>query len=231
MTVTARTLITKAMQKVGILVKGEVPAADETSDALDALNFILSSWSNDSTLIVSRVVESFTLTGGTASYLIGSGQTFSTVRPISIVDAYIRQSAGVDLPMDVISDEQYANIAYKAALGIPYWLNYTNAYPYGTINLYPVPSASYSLFIVSEKPITTLTLDAALSMPAGWERAIIYNLAVDLCPDYGQQPSQDLLQLASSSRKLIQMSINKVRDMDAVPVIAGTRNIYTGWNQ
>lgn len=229
---TARTLIVKAMQKVGILVKGEVPAADEVNDALDAMNFILSSWSNDSTLITSRVVESFTLVGGTASYTIGTGQTFNTVRPVSIVDAYIRQSGNVDVPdMSIISDEMYASIPYKSAPGIPYWLNYTNSYPNGVINLYPVPSTSYQLFLVSEKPITSQTLDATLSLPTGWERAIIYNLAVDLAPDYGQKIDATLIGLAASSRKLIQMAINKVRDMDAVPISAGIRNVYTGFNR
>ena len=61
---TARTIIKRAMQVAGILVKGEAPSADEADDGLTALNMMLSGWSNDSGLVYARAWQSFALVGG-----------------------------------------------------------------------------------------------------------------------------------------------------------------------
>ena len=228
---TALQIITRAMQKSGILTKSESPAADESSDALDALNDILSSWSNDSLCIYARVTESFTLSGGTASYTIGTSQTFNTVRPIFIAEAHIRQST-TDYPVEVISDEIYQGITDKAiSRGIPFWLNYTNAFPAATINLYPIPSSALTLYITSEKELTQFsTLATVVSLPPGWKKALIDALAVELSPEYGQQITPAMVAAAKESKGSIMRAVLKTRGMDALPTgNIGRFNIYRGY--
>ena len=230
---TARDIIQRAMLKIGALAQGEVASVDATNDALDSLNSMIDSWANDSLIIYARTWESFTLTGGTSTYTIGSGGTFNTVRPIDIVDAYLRNGT-VDYPMGIITDEAYNGIPYKSIQGIPDSLNYDNAYPLGNIRLYPVPPASYSLFLLTEKPITTFTsLDTVMSLPVGWLRALIYNLAIEISPEYSQDTGQtvdaSVVKIANDSLNLIRTSVAKVRTMDAYPQIVTTRNIFTGW--
>lgn len=229
MTTTARTIITKALQKNGALVKSETPDADEASDGLSALNALLGSWSNDSLNIYARTWETFTLVSGTASYTIGSGGVFNTVRPMAIIDAYAR-SGTVDYPMSVIDDDAYNSIPFKTGLGIPEFVNYDNACPLGTIRIYFVPSAAYSLFLLTEKALTEFsTLDTNLSMPPGTERALIYNLAIDLAPEYLQQITPQLQKIADTSLGAIRTATAKVRGMDAYPRNLAVRNIFTGW--
>jgi hypothetical protein len=227
---TALGIITKAMQKAGILTKAEVPASDEASDALDALNDLLASYSNESILITSRVTESFTLSSGVGVYTIGAGQAFDTVRPVSIVEAHIRSGIIDYASMYLAPDEVYQGLNLKTLQSIPDTLNYTNAFPYGTINLYPYPAYSYELFITSEKPLVNLTLHQEVSLPAGWNRLLIYNLAVELCPEYGQKVDPMLLKIANESKAAVSRSIMKVRTMDAPPLTqVGLFNIYTGY--
>ncbi len=83
-------IVTKALQKAGVVTKSETIGNDEASDGLDALNALVSSWANDSMLISSRSWESFTLTAGDAQYSIGTSQDFNTSRPVYIADAYVR---------------------------------------------------------------------------------------------------------------------------------------------
>jgi len=225
---TARTIIRKALQKIGALVKSEQPSADEANDGLDALNAMIDSWGNDSLSVYARTWETFPLTSS-ASYTIGTGGNFNTARPENIVSAYLR-SGTVDYPVEVIDDEAYSTIVFKSLQGISYFLNYDNAYPLGNIRLYPVPSASYSLFILTEKALTQFTnLDTALSMPPGTERALIYNLAIDLAPEYGQQVSAELAKTAAESLGLIRTKVAQVRGMDAYPKNMTVRNIFSGW--
>lgn len=226
---TARTIIKRAMQRAGILTKGEVPAADEAVDALSSLNNMLGAWSNNSLNISARAWETFTLSGGVAAYTIGTGQTFNTTRPTNIVGAYIRQSGSVDSNLAVIDDEQYISIQTKNTGGVPYFLNYDNAFPTGTVRLFPTPSTAYQLFILSEKPLSSFGLDDEVSYPAGWEEAIIDNLAVRLSPEYGQAVSPDLKADAMRGMGEIKLSIAKNRPLNAYATFGGSYDIRSGY--
>lgn len=228
MTITARQIIKKAMQKGGILIKNEDPDADEANDALDTLNATLSSISNDALNIYARTWQFFTLSGGIASYTIGTGQDLNTSRPLQIVDCYLRNDT-IDNPMTVVPDEFYDSIELKTVQGIPYWLNYNNDYPTGIIRLFPVPSADYQLFLLMEKPLNNFpTLDTVMVLPDGWQRALIYSLAVELAPEYGQQVDPVVVELAKQSMGKIKTAVARVRTMDAYAQ-ARTGNIYNGW--
>lgn len=229
MTTTARAIITRALQKIGAVVKSEPPSADEANDALNSLNAMMASWSNDTLNIYAHTWETFSLVGGTGSYTIGSSGVFNTVRPNDILQAYIRIGS-VDYPVGIVNDQAYNSVSFKSLTGIPEFLNYDNAYPLGTIRLYPVPSAAYSLFLLSEKSVTTFaTLDTTMSLPDGWERALIYNLAMELAPEYSQPPDESVVKIAMESLGLIRIATAKVRGMDAFPTKLSVQNIYSGY--
>lgn len=225
---TARQIITKAMQKLGVLVKSEAPSADEANDALDALNALLASWSNNSLNIYVRAWENFSLQGGVGEYTIGTGQTFNTTRPLFIVEAHYRLG-NIDYPIQIVKDETYNAIAYKNIQSLPEVLNYDNGYPVGKIRIYPVPSASYTLYMLSEKPLASFTLDDDVSLPAGWERALINNLAIEIAPDYEQPVQPALLSVAESSLRSIQTQVQRNRTYDWTTDLGNARNIYTGF--
>jgi len=226
---TGLSIITKAMQKVGILVKSESPAADEAADALDSLNDLLSSFSNESSMVYVRVTESFTLTSGTASYTIGAGQTLNTARPISIVQANVNQGV-ISYNVAPVDDETYQGIQDKTTQGIPYFVNYTNGFPTGTLNFYPVPVSAYTLVLTSEKELTSLTLSGTVSLPPGWQRMLVYNLAVELASEYGQPADALVMKIAGESKAAVARSIMKVRNMDAnVGSYPNGFSIYRGW--
>lgn len=228
--ITALNIITKAMQKAGILTFNEVPTSEEANDGLDALNDLLASWSNNSLLITARVTESFTLAAGTGIYTIGAGQDFDTVRPIKIIESHVRQGQ-IDYPsMYLAPDEVYQGLELKDIQSIPNLLNYTNNYPYGVIKLYPYPSIDYLLFITSEKELSQFTLNQTVNLAPGWNRALIYNLAVELCPEYGQKIDPMLLKIANDSKGEIAKAIMRVRTLDCPPLTQiGQFNIWTGY--
>ena len=227
---TVLTLIKQSMRKAGILTKAENPAADEAQDALDTLNDILSSWSNDSISIYARVTESFTLESGKASYTIGVGGDFNTARPIKIIQAYTTLGS-TDYPMNIISDSAYQDIAFKGTGSTPDHLNYTNAYPLATLNFYPSPPGGYSFTLTSEKELTQFTLTSeTVSLPPGWEKALKYNLALELQSEYGEQPNPLILKIANDSRGAIARPILKARSMDANPYSStGNYNVNRGY--
>lgn len=225
---TALDIIKSAMRKAGVLTKAESPSADEAADGLEMLNDLLASLSNDSMVIYARELESFTLSGGTATYTMGSGGVFNTTRPVKIISSYVRVGT-IDYPIDTISDEQYASVAYKGITGIPQFLNYTNGFPLGTVKLYPSPSGSYQLFILSEKQLSEFTINQTVSLPPGWKRMLIYNLAMELLPEYGQAATQELKMIADDSKNEIRRAIMASRPMAWENGVGNEGNIYTGW--
>lgn len=226
---TARVIITKALQKIGAIVKNESPSSDEANDGLDALNALVSSWANDSMLVYARVRETISLTAGDGIYTIGSGAyDLNTTKPTFLVEAHIRQG-NIDYPLTIIPDETYeSSIPDKSVRGLPTFINSDNGHPYVTLRMHPLPDTNYTLHILTEKPLASLTLDTVIELPSGWERALIYNLAVELCPEYGQQIDQLIYKIAEDSKRYIKVAIMKNRSMDVNPVYLGKRNIYSG---
>jgi len=92
-----------------------------------------------------------------------------------------------------------------------------------------VPASSYELHILSEKELSQYTIDEAISLPTGWERALIYNLAIDLAPEYGQQIDGMIAKIAGDSKAAIQRTVAKNISMDATPSQIGLYNIYSGY--
>lgn len=226
---TAKGIITSAMRKIGALTKDEAPSADEAAAGLEMLNDLLASISNDSMTVYARTEDTLNLSGGTSTYTIGSGGVLDTVRPIKIIAAYVR-SGGVDYSLKEISDELYATVSFKTSGGIPEFINFTNGFPLATLKFYPVPSTDYQLFLVSEKPLAEFTLSQTVSLPPGWKRMLVYNLAVEMSSEYGQPLSQEVVMLARDSKAEIRQAIMAAKKMQWNSGLGIEGNIYTGWN-
>ena len=227
---TARTIIKKALQKIGALYKSEDPSADEANDGLDLLNGMLASWSNKSMLINARITEQFVLAGGKRDYTMGPNGDFNTVRPISMISGYVT-SGEIDYNFEFISDEEYANIQYKGNQSpYPEFCNPTNSYPLSTLTFYPVPAAAFLITLITEKQLTSFSsLDSDVAMPPGWDQALIYNLAILLAPEYGQQADQITIQIAKESLDAIKLPIMKARNMNWPYDLGNTQNIFSGY--
>jgi hypothetical protein len=223
---TAFSIVKGAMQKLGVITKSETPSSDEADDGLVLLNDLISSWSTKSTIIMSRTLETFPLTGA-ASYTIGIGGAFNTAPPVQIVRAYVRNGT-LDTELLQITQESYENITLKTQTGIPECFVYDNAYPLGTIKLYPIAQSGYTLYILTEKPLTQFsTLSTDVELPSGWRRALVSNLAIEMAPEYSQPVPPLLQQSAIESLGQIKRQIIKARSKNTINQIP--KNIYTGW--
>lgn len=219
---TALDLITGAARLLGVARKGEALDGDEATDGLSALNAMLASWGSENLMALALIRESFTLTSA-ASYTIGVGKTLNTVNPIAISNAFIRIGT-VDYPLSEITDAEYDNITLKDVSGIPFVFNFSNSATEeaATIRLYPSPSAGYELHLLSEKPFATLTLTTNIFFPqrAG-ERAARYNLAVEMAPEFGVEPSAAVVAIARESKGLMKLETAKSRKMRSIDVWRG----------
>lgn len=232
---TVNDLIKGSLRLLGAIAQGETPSSNASADALSALNDMLESWSNDGFLIYHRVIESLTLTASTASYTIGSSGAFNTTRPVRIANALVKQSGSNDeIPIRIYNEDEWAQISDKTLTSIlPQGIYYDPNFALGLIYVWPVPSATASLILYSDKPLSNFSLIAdTVSLPPGYKEAMRYNLAVRLAPEYGRPISQDIAMIASESKAAIMRTNNEPVYMqsDVFGLVGDKKqfNIHTG---
>jgi hypothetical protein len=181
---TINDLVKKSFRKLGVLGIGEDLENDQLVEGIEYVNRMIEVWNTENLVPFYIQREDFTLVSGTQSYTIGSGGTFNTTRPQDIITATITEN-GSTYPMEIITAEEWQNIFNKEnESNKPYYLYYEANYPLGTIYLYRKPTAANTLTIASHKQIGSFAKDDSVSLPPGYEKAIIDNLALELWPMY-----------------------------------------------
>ena len=219
---TVRQLIQKAYQKISVYAAGETIDDDDMNDGLISFQDMLAEWSGDGLLIPVVTQENFSLVAGKATYTIGEDGTpdVDTVRPDQIVNAFIRDST-YDYPVRVIDQRAFSRFGDKSNSGDrPEYLWYNPTSPNGIINLYRPPGSTYDLFIESEKPLTdgaglTDKVLAELSIPRYYHNPIVYNLALELAPENGVDPSMLVVAKAEKGKDMIR-SLNAANKANAI---------------
>ena len=231
---TALSMITRAMRLAGVIGKGETPDSDESADGLVALNAMLESWSIDRLFAYYIVSETLTMVSGDGSYTMGSSGDLNTTRPTQLDDSCFITVDGIDLPLSLITEQQYASIVLKTVeTNVPIVLYPEYGYPLVTLKFWPVPSVSMTASIKSWKQLQQFTdLTTALSMPPGSQRAIEFSLAEEFGPEFGATIPRKVEQIAAAARR----SLKRINLASQMPImqtgipnrIRPALNIYTG---
>lgn len=199
---TAQTIIDSALRKCGI----GSPSSTQRTNGLEALNDMISSWSAESLIIPYNTTEALTLVVGKASYTIGSAGDFNTVRPLRIINAFIRDANNDDHPVDVtMTEAEYNAIVEKDADERPTKLYYDPQYSLGKIYFNYEPATAETLYLISEKAITELAaLSTTVSLPDFYKEVLVYNLAIRLAAEFDNQLLPEVVQIAVLSKNNIE---------------------------
>ena len=129
---TANELISRSLRLMGVQGVGRrTLTANEAADGLEALNGMLESFSLERMMVYQILEENFPLVAGTASYTIGSGGTFSTIRPIKIESAFIPETNACH-NLSVLSQDRCEYSPDNRAAFHPFALT---SFPHGYMNL------------------------------------------------------------------------------------------------
>lgn len=198
---TSQTIIDRALRLIGVIASGESPTASESADALIALNGLIESWQTEKLLVYTLTDTAFTLVASDASYTVGPAGNFAlTPRPNKLEDVFVRAS-GVDYPVKLVESERWFAIPDKTETSdLPSLAYYEPTLSTGTLLLWPVPNTAHSLHIVTSAVLSSLAaLGTTIALPQGYERALAYNLAIDIAPEYGAPVSASVASTAVDS--------------------------------
>lgn len=228
---TAQQIINQSLRILGVIGAGETAPAEDSSDALTALNSLLTSLSTQRLAIYAEALDSLTLTPAQKAYTIGTSGSpdWSTARPIKVSSAFLRVGNN-DYPIQVIDQSTYDGYVDKDVQSdMPNRLFYDMTYPNGTVYLYPSPSAANTLYIRSMKLLESFaTLSETVDLPTGYDRMLKWALARELSAEYGKPISPDI------ERNYLE-SLSDLKRINAQPIFGnlleltggGRYNIYT----
>ena len=234
MTTTAD-IIYGSLRLIGVLAEGETPSAETAQDALAAMNQMIDSWNTERLAVFSTQDQVFTWPAGFRSRTLGPSGDFVGNRPVLVDDAtYFRDPAnGISFGIKLINQQQYDGIAVKTVTSTypqVLWINMS--YPNIEMYVYPVPTKLLEWHFISVDELSApATLGTDLAFPPGYLRAFRYNLACELAPEFGVEPSRQVQRIAMTSKRNLKR-INNPDDIMALPYsIVATRqrfNIYAG---
>ena len=232
---TAGDQINRALRLLGVLAEGETPSAAVSQDALTAMNQMIDSWNTEKLSIFSTQNQVFTWPASTISRTLGPTGNFVGNRPVLVEDStYFRDPlTNVSYGIKIINQQQYDGIAVKTVTSTypqVLWINMT--YPNIELFVYPVPIRDLEWHFVSVEELTQPAgLATDLALPPGYLRAFTYNLACEMAPEFGVEPSPQVKRIAMTSKRNIKR-INNPDDVMSMPYsLIATRqrfNVYAG---
>jgi len=229
MTTTVREIISSSLLKINAIQPGEIPTDGDLDISLESLEGLIDSWSNEKLMIYTFSPYYYKANAGQQIYTLGPGGDWDTPRPMNIQQAYLRLNAQInntnpitfsfpsdvaDLPIAQANDAQWASIAVKQLSAVfPTILYDDGNYPLRNIYLYPIPNQDQVVALWLWQPLDNFnSLDEPIEFPPGYERAIIYNLAMELAPEFGKVLSEEVVGTATDS-KMVLAAINSSPQM------------------
>ena len=232
---TAGDQINRALRLLGVLAEGETTSAAVSQDALTAMNQMIDSWNTERLSVFSTQNQVFTWPASAISRTLGPTGNFVGNRPVTVQDStYFRDPlTNVSYGIKIINQQQYDGIAVKTVTSTypqVLWINMS--YPDIEMYVYPVPLRDLEWHFVSVEELTQpAVLATELAFPPGYLRAFTYNLACEIAPEFGVEPSPQVKRIAMTSKRNIKR-INNPDDVMSMPYsLIATRqrfNVYAG---
>ena len=204
---TAQTLIIQALRKLGAVAPQETPATAELNDALDVLNSMIDEWRTQHLSVYFKQNVQQALTADQGEYTIGTGGDINVPRPTKIESAGIIDSLGLRHPLELYPSTKWAEIPEKdASAKLPLALYNDSDHPLSTLHLWPVPKVLTSTtldLVVWARLVGTLSLGTTVDLPPGYWESLVYNLAVELAPEWGRVdgPTLQMIQKRADEAK------------------------------
>ncbi|MEK9725816.1 MAG: hypothetical protein VW405_20355 [Rhodospirillaceae bacterium] len=230
---TARDIIDAALSELGVRAAGETIAAADASEGLLALNRMLDAWAAERLMIYTVTRTTWTITANDGQYTVGTSANVNRPRPayverVSILDT--SSDPDTESPLAKLTEDGWAGISMKAQTSdTPQAWYYNPTYPTGTLDLWPVPTSSTLQGVMyAPQAVSQFTdLTTAVSVPNGYERALVKNLAVELGPPYGRKLDAALAIQAQESKAVIKRANNRLSDLMLDPAaLIGTKESY-----
>ena len=183
-TTTRDNLITGALRLCGVIAQGETPSATQISEGADALNYMVKALEAEGMPLWAITTTTITPVANQTSY------TIATPKLLKPIQAWNRQTySNVDIPMRLISRQEYNILGNKSTTGNPIQMYFQPNRDDTTVYLFPTPDSTSAgnnvIYIVAQRPFQDFdTATDTPDFPQEWYEAVLYGLAQRLAGLY-----------------------------------------------
>lgn len=185
-------IIKASLRILGVIGAGDTPTSDETTNASQALNIMIKAWQTSGMKLWTVQELSFATVVGKANYSLGpSGDTFTSYRPLRVIDAHLRDSNNHDVSLMVVSRQEYDLLGDKTTQGVPNQVFYDPQLTNGVLYVYNVPTdTAHSIILTVQRPLQDMTAATNdFDFAQEWFQALKWGLASELGLEYGVNPA------------------------------------------
>ena len=218
-------LIASSLRLIGVLASGENATGAEGADGLTILNQLLDEWNSERLIVFTINRQTFSLTVNQQDYTMGTGGNFNVARPQRIERASIIQLSNpaqpLELQIEILDAQGWQRIPVKniaSTLPRVVYINY--GFPLITLSYWSIPNVAVDTALYTWTALAAFDLTTDRTFPPAYLKALRYNLAVDLAPEYGRTtPVEVAVQAAESKAKI--KSFNTPRPIMRVDIPSG----------
>lgn len=180
-------IIKAALRKCGVLAEGETPSTESTTNCTQALNNIVVRFATLGMPLWKRTELSVTIVAGTSTYTVNNS--------LKAPQVILRDTTG-GVQYELIPKSRYDyNRLPSNTSGTPVHFTFNPNLENGTLTVWPTPDSTAatnkSLLVVYQKEFDEFVSSTDTpDFPSYWTDALIYELAVNIAPEYGV-PLQD----------------------------------------
>jgi hypothetical protein len=223
---TALEIIESAMGKLGLFGPGDVVSAEDGDVCLQRLNALVDAWENEGLFAYTTTDTIFTLPANTSSRTIGPSMQINMVRPVKILMGSFCRVDNIDYRLTPIGESEYNNISLKSTQGsvTPSVCFYDGGTPTGIVYFWPISSVSVEVHLITPESGGTATdLTTSYVFPPGYQRALEYNLALEIAHDFDQKPTPMVMGAAANAKRSLKRTNSRVPQLDMEQITSDNR--------
>ena len=193
--VTRNDIISASLRLLGVLEEGATPNPTAIENASLVLNMMIKDWMTDGIKLWTTTEIVLPLVAGQTSYSIGSDNTNDLVthKPLRLIQAFLRNLSVdpfIDMPMTLISEQEYNILGSKFSEGAVNSVHYKPYVNHGIAKVFLTPNTStaqnYELHLNVQRPIEDISgANQTFDFPSEWYQSLRWGLASELASEYG----------------------------------------------
>lgn len=196
-------VISDALVLIGGLEDDETPTAPQFERAKRTLHRMIRAWSAKPLKVWAEQDVELDLVASQSAYTIGPGGDLDMARPIRISNVR-RVVSGIETEIRQVSRQEYLTQPSKDSEGYPVFVYYDAQIEQGVLHVWPAPQSADKLRFSARAYIEDFSnLASEPNFPAEWGEAIVYNLALRLCPMY-EVTGEDRAYIAQMATQFLQ---------------------------
>lgn len=222
-----------ALEDLGILGAGETAESGDVDVCFRALNQLIDQYAAERLMIYTTTRTTWTITSGDGIYTVGATGNVVIPRPVYPQQVHFidtSQTPDLELPLRPLTQQEWADTNLKdltSTYPLSWWYNPT--YALGTLYLWPVPTSSTLLgaFYAPQQVTQFAASTDTVTLPPGYERLLVKNLAMDVAAKFGAVPSPAIIQAAREATNVVKTANRQEMELvSAYPTGPGRRSGY-----